>query len=65
MITDVHGHVTPPELLKRFPMPPSLGDIDGMVARKAALGIITTVVGSPVGYGTMLPVPGNDNYAQS
>jgi aminocarboxymuconate-semialdehyde decarboxylase len=61
---DVHGHVTPPELLKKFPMPPSLGDIDGMVARKAALGITTTVVGSPVGYGTMLPVPGMDNYAQ-
>ncbi|GAB3434039.1 amidohydrolase family protein [Actinophytocola sediminis] len=65
MIIDVHGHVTPPELLKRFPMPPSLGDIDGMVARKAALGITTTVVGSPVGAGTMLPIPGIDNYAQS
>lgn len=64
MTIDVHGHVTPPELLKKFPMPPSLGDIDGMVGRKAALGITTTVVGSPVGYGTMLPVPGNDNYAQ-
>jgi len=64
MITDVHGHVTPPELLKRFPMPPSLGDIDGMVERKAALGITTTVVGSPVGAGTMLPIPGIDNYAQ-
>ena len=64
MTIDVHGHVTPPELLKKFPMPPSLGDIDGMVARKAALGITTTVVGSPVGYGTMLPVPGMDNYAQ-
>ncbi|HEY0454043.1 amidohydrolase family protein [Actinophytocola sp.] len=65
MTIDVHGHVTPPELLKRFPMPPSLGDIDGMVERKAALGITTTVVGSPVGAGTMLPVPGIDNYAQS
>jgi aminocarboxymuconate-semialdehyde decarboxylase len=65
MTIDVHGHVTPPELLAKFPMPPSLGDIDGMLARKAALGITTTVVGSPVGYGTMLPVPGNDNYAQS
>ena len=64
MTIDVHGHVTPPELLKRFPMPPSLGDIDGMVERKAALGITTTVVGSPVGAGTMLPVPGIDNYAQ-
>jgi predicted TIM-barrel fold metal-dependent hydrolase len=65
LAVDVHGHVTPPELLKRFPMPPSLGDIDGMVERKAALGITTTVVGSPVGAGTMLPVPGIDNYAQS
>jgi predicted TIM-barrel fold metal-dependent hydrolase len=64
MTIDVHGHVTPPELLKKFPMPPILGDVDGMVARKAALGITTTVVGSPVGYGTMLPVPGMDNYAQ-
>jgi aminocarboxymuconate-semialdehyde decarboxylase len=62
---DVHGHVTPPELLKKFPMPPVLGDVDGMIERKAALGITTTVVGSPVGYGTMLPVPGNDNYSQS
>jgi len=65
MAIDVHGHVTPPELLKKFPMPPVLGDVDGMIERKAALGITTTVVGSPVGYGTMLPVPGNDNYAQS
>jgi predicted TIM-barrel fold metal-dependent hydrolase len=65
MTIDVHGHVTPPELLKKFPMPPSLGDIDGMVERKAALGITTTVVGSPVGAGTMLPVAGIDNYAQS
>jgi aminocarboxymuconate-semialdehyde decarboxylase len=64
MTIDVHGHVTPPELLKRFPMPPSLGDIDGMIERKAALGITTTVVGSPVGAGTMLPIPGIDNYAQ-
>ncbi len=65
MTIDVHGHVTPPELLKKFPMPPLLGDVDGMIERKSALGITTTVVGSPVGYGTMLPVPGNDNYAQS
>ncbi len=65
MTIDVHGHVTPPELLKKFPMPPVLGDVDGMIERKAALGITTTVVGSPVGYGTMLPVPGNDNYSQS
>lgn len=64
MIIDVHGHVTSPELFRRFPMPPSLADIDGMIERKAALGIGTTIVGSPVGAGTMVPVPGLDNYAQ-
>lgn len=64
MTIDVHGHVTPPELLKRFPMPASLGDVDGMIARKAAAGIDLTIVGSPVGVGTMVPMPGLDNYAQ-
>ena len=57
MIIDVHGHVTHPELFKRFPMPPALLDIEGMLERKAALGIELTIVGSPVGYGTMTPVP--------
>jgi predicted TIM-barrel fold metal-dependent hydrolase len=61
---DIHGHVTSPELFKRFPMPPSLADIDGMIEAKAALGITMTVVGSPVGAGTMVPVPGLDNYEQ-
>lgn len=61
---DAHGHVTSPELFKRFPMPPSLGDVDGMIERKAVLGIGMTIVGSPVGAGTMVPVPGLDNYAQ-
>jgi len=61
---DVHGHVTSPALLAQFPMPPSLGDIDGMIEQKAALGIRTTIVGSPVGAGTMVPVPGRDNYDQ-
>ncbi|ALG08696.1 amidohydrolase family protein [Kibdelosporangium phytohabitans] len=61
---DVHGHVTSPELFKRFPMPPSLADIDGMVEQKLAVGIGMTIVGSPVGAGTMVPVPGLDNYAQ-
>lgn len=64
MTIDVHGHVTSPELFKRFPMPPSLADIDGMIEQKAALGIDLTIVGSPVGAGTMVPVPGLDNYAQ-
>ncbi len=65
MTIDIHGHVTSPELFKRFPMPPSLADIDGMIEQKAKLGIDTTIVGSPVGAGTMVPVPGLDNYAQS
>ena len=64
MIVDVHGHVTHPDLLKRFPMPPALGDIEGMLERKAEAGIGLTIVGSPVGFGTMMPVPGLDNYAQ-
>ena len=64
MIVDVHGHVTHPELFKRFPMPPALADIEGMLEKKAALGIELTIVGSPVGFGTMVPVPGLDNYAQ-
>jgi aminocarboxymuconate-semialdehyde decarboxylase len=63
-IVDVHGHITHPDLFKRFPMPPSLLAIEDMLDRKSALGIDTTVVGSPVGFGTMMPVPGLDNYAQ-
>lgn len=64
MTIDIHGHVTSPELFRRFPMPPSLADIDGMIEQKAELGIRTTIVGSPVGAGTMVPVSGLDNYAQ-
>jgi predicted TIM-barrel fold metal-dependent hydrolase len=45
-------------------MPRSLMDIDGMVEEKAGLGISATIVGSPVGAGTMMRVPGLDNYAQ-
>lgn len=65
MIIDVHGHVTSPALLKKYPMPPTLGDIDGMIERKAALGIELTLIGTPVGAGTMMRIPGHDNYAQS
>ena len=64
MIVDVHGHVTHPELFERFPMPPALADVEGMVEKKAALGIDLTIVGSPVGFGTMVPVPGLDPYSQ-
>lgn len=65
MIIDIHGHITSPALFRRFPMPPSLADIDGMIEQKARAGIDLTIVGSPVGEGTMMRVPGLDNYAQS
>lgn len=63
MIVDVHGHITHPELLKRYPMPATLGDIEGMLDRKSDVGIDLTIVGSPVGFGTMSK-RGHDNYAQ-
>jgi aminocarboxymuconate-semialdehyde decarboxylase len=63
VIVDAHGHITHPELLKRYPMPPVLGDIEGMLDRKSEAGIDVTVVGSPVGFGTMSK-RGHDNYAQ-
>ena len=65
MIVDVHGHITSPEILKRFPVPPSLVDVEGMLERKAEAGIDLTIVGTPVGAGLMVPLPGHDNYAQS
>jgi aminocarboxymuconate-semialdehyde decarboxylase len=65
MIIDIHGHITSPALFKRFPMPPSLADIDGMIERKAQLGIDLTIIGSPVGEGTMMKVPGLNNYDQT
>ena len=64
MTIDVHGHITSPRLFERFPMPASLGDIEGMIEGKLAVGIDLTIVGSPVGAGTMVPMPGLDNYAQ-
>ena len=64
VIVDVHGHITHPELFKRYPMPPALADIEGMLDRKSEAGIGVTIVGSPVGFGTMSK-RGHDNYAQS
>lgn len=64
MIIDIHGHLSPPEAAERFPMPPSLTDVDGMLAARAAAGIDLTIIGSPVGAGAMARVPGVDNYAQ-
>ena len=40
-------------------------DIDGMIEQKLQAGIGLTIVGSPVGEGTMMKVPGLDNYAQT
>jgi predicted TIM-barrel fold metal-dependent hydrolase len=65
VIIDVHGHITSPELFKKYPMPPSLADIDGMIEQKLRAGIDLTIVGSPVGAGTMTKMPGLDNYAQT
>jgi aminocarboxymuconate-semialdehyde decarboxylase len=64
VIIDVHGHITPPELLERLPMPASLGDVEGMIEQKQRAGIDLSIVGSPVGVGTMVPVPGLDNFEQ-
>ncbi|TFE43372.1 amidohydrolase [Streptomyces sp. ICN441] len=64
MIIDIHGHLSPPEAAKRFPMPPSLTDVDGMLAARAQAGIDLTIIGSPVGAGAMARVPGVDNYKQ-
>ncbi|ATW52010.1 amidohydrolase family protein [Streptomyces xantholiticus] len=64
MIIDIHGHLSPPEAARRFPMPPSLTDVDGMLAARAQAGIDLTIIGSPVGAGAMARVPGVDNYKQ-
>lgn len=64
MIIDIHGHLSPPDAARRFPMPPSLTDVDGMLAARAQAGIDLTIIGSPVGAGAMARVPGVDNYAQ-
>jgi aminocarboxymuconate-semialdehyde decarboxylase len=64
MIIDIHGHITSPKLFQRFPMPPALADIEGMIRQKLEAGIELTIVGSPVGEGTMMKVAGLDNYAQ-
>ncbi|MFI6284495.1 amidohydrolase family protein [Streptomyces sp. NPDC051018] len=64
MIIDIHGHLSPPEAAKKFPMPPSLTDVDGMLAARAQAGIDLTIIGSPVGAGAMARIPGVDNYAQ-
>lgn len=65
MTIDVHGHLSPPESLRRYPMPRSLGDAEAMIETKLAAGVDLTIIGSPVGGGAMVPLPGVDNYAQT
>ncbi|WP_052852533.1 amidohydrolase family protein [Streptomyces avicenniae] len=65
MTIDVHGHLSPPESMRRFPMPRSLGDAGAMIETKLAAGVDLTIIGSPVGAGAMVPLPGVDNYAQT
>ncbi|MDG4763524.1 amidohydrolase family protein [Solwaraspora sp. WMMD406] len=65
MTIDVHGHLSPPESMRRFPMPRSLGDAETMIETKLAAGVDLTIIGSPVGAGAMVPLPGVDNYAQT
>jgi predicted TIM-barrel fold metal-dependent hydrolase len=64
VIIDIHGHLTSPALLATLPMPPSLGDVDGMIEQKASAGITTTIVGSPVGASTMVRQAGPDQFDQ-
>ncbi|MCH5670844.1 amidohydrolase family protein [Streptomyces gilvus] len=63
MFIDIHGHLSPPG--EKGGGPPSLRDPEAVIARKRALGIELTVIGSPVGAGVMLPLPDIDNYRQT
>jgi predicted TIM-barrel fold metal-dependent hydrolase len=54
MIVDIHGHIVPPAMLKKFPIPPSLADVEGMIDGKARLGIGLSIVGNPTGGTSML-----------
>lgn len=65
MVIDCHGHVAHPELGERYPIPPNLLDIDGMVEAKTAAGIDCTIVGSPTGAESFAAIPGIDPWAQT
>lgn len=60
---DVHGHLSPPG--ERGGGPPALRDPAAAIERKRRSGIAYTVIGSPVGAGSMLPSAKVDNYRQS
>jgi predicted TIM-barrel fold metal-dependent hydrolase len=65
VIIDVHGHITHPDVLARYPAPPSLGEIDGIIEAKAEAGIDISILGSPAGAGPLRPVTDFDHYNQS
>jgi aminocarboxymuconate-semialdehyde decarboxylase len=65
VIVDIHAHLAPASSTARFPLPPSLTDVEGMLAARDEAGIELTIIGSPVGAGAMMRVPGVDNYRQS
>jgi aminocarboxymuconate-semialdehyde decarboxylase len=54
VIIDIHGHIVPADLIKKFPIPPSLADVEGMIEAKARLGIGLTIVGNPTGGGSSM-----------
>ncbi|MEV4113916.1 amidohydrolase family protein [Nonomuraea sp. NPDC049695] len=63
MFVDVHGHLAPPNEGRGGP--PGLHDPEGMIEGKLARAIDKTIIGSPVGAGSMLPGTGAGNYQQS
>ncbi|MFI6305961.1 amidohydrolase family protein [Amycolatopsis thailandensis] len=59
---DVHGHLAP--YGETGGGPPSLRDPAGSLAAKRALGVRMTIIGSPVGAGSMVPGAAAGNYDQ-
>lgn len=63
MYIDVHGHLAP--LGEKGGGPPSLFDPEAAITAKREFGVAATIIGSPVGPGSMLPGSGVHNYALS
>ncbi|WP_433429283.1 amidohydrolase family protein [Nonomuraea sp. CA-141351] len=60
MFVDVHGHLAP--FGEKGGGPPSLRDPEGALAAKREHGVVMTIIGSPVGPGSMLPDGSAGNY---